>query len=134
MRYLRCKTCKKHKNVSDSMVRDAKSRDAAETKKTGVKCTVHIDAHTATMKDDVLAALKIVKYEADSPVTVRGKKRGSFDHCEFFHRYSTAQIKREFKQRIGWRLAVPQSCGVVCCLVLFSQSCNGRGVICSCVS
>ena len=97
-RYLRFRVCRTHKNVTDSMARDAKAKDTAATKQTGVQTTASYDAHTETMKDDVLAALKICKFEADNPAAQRGRKRGSFDHCEFNHQYSTRQINRNFKQ------------------------------------
>ena len=45
-------------------------------------------AHQLTMKDPVLSAQKVLQFEADNPVVVKGKKRGTFDHITFHERFS----------------------------------------------
>ena len=97
-RHQRSRFCKAHKAVVGCIYRDAKTHDDKVTASEGVKCTATCEAHNEVMKDDTLAALKIIKYETENPNVKTGKKRGNFDHCEFSHNYTTKKVNRKYGQ------------------------------------
>ena len=55
-------------------------------------------AHQLTMKDLVLSAQKVLQFEHDHPEVVKGKKRGTFDHVQFFETMS----KRTYSRDESW--------------------------------
>ena len=76
--------CPTHKKVYDCLVRDITSK-----KKTHPEAfKTEMASHQLTMKDPVLSAQKVLQFEADNPIVVKGKKRGTFDHITFHERFS----------------------------------------------
>lgn len=86
--------CKTHKGVYDALVRDITSKRKVDQEVYKKEWA----AHQLTMKDQVLSAQKVLQFEVDHPECIKGKKRGCFDHIQFWETYS----KRTYSKDEAW--------------------------------
>ena len=93
-RYPGHRWCAAHKKVYDSLVKDITSKKKLDPE----RYKQEMAAHQLTMKDLLLSAQKVLQFEHDHPEVVKGKKRGTFDHVQFFETMS----KRTYSRDESW--------------------------------
>lgn len=90
-RYPGHRWCIVHKRCVDSLLKDVtqyKKSDPARYKK-------DLDAHQNTMNNDIWAAMKVLRFEGENPIVVKGKKRGSFDHIQCYESFRKMSFSRD---------------------------------------
>ena len=97
-RYPGRRWCAAHKKVYDSLVKDITSKKELDPE----RYKQEMAAHQLTMKDLVLSAQKVLQFEHDHPEVVKGKKRGTFDHVQFFETMSKRTYNKTSLGASGW--------------------------------